>query len=81
MARMICTARSWRNTFFTWPAPRRRNLQTEAEMIKAIRETGRTPVQRDTFYQPIKVWDSPPRQDANRRTGVSQVLESNLASA
>ncbi len=31
-------------------------LQTEAAMVKAIRETGRVPVQRDTFYQPIKVW-------------------------
>ncbi|HWD92753.1 MAG TPA: radical SAM protein [Verrucomicrobiae bacterium] len=30
-------------------------LQTEAEMVKAIREAGRTPVQRDTFYQPIRV--------------------------
>jgi aminodeoxyfutalosine synthase len=30
-------------------------LQTEAEMIKAIRETGRTPVQRNTFYEPIKL--------------------------
>jgi aminodeoxyfutalosine synthase len=35
-------------------------LQTEAEMIKAIRETGRIPVQRDTFYRPIKVWDNTP---------------------
>jgi aminodeoxyfutalosine synthase len=34
-------------------------LQTETEMIKAIRETGRTPVQRDTFYEPVKVWDEP----------------------
>src|SRR5271167_2289477 len=32
-------------------------LQTEMEMVKAIREAGRTPVQRDTFYQPIKVWE------------------------
>jgi aminodeoxyfutalosine synthase len=32
-------------------------LQTEAEMVKAIRETGRTPVQRDTFYQPIREWE------------------------
>jgi aminodeoxyfutalosine synthase len=32
-------------------------LQTEAEMIKAIRETGRTPVQRNTFYEPIEVRD------------------------
>jgi aminodeoxyfutalosine synthase len=30
-------------------------LQTEAEMIKAIRETGRVPVQRNTFYEPIRV--------------------------
>jgi len=34
-------------------------LQTEANMVKAIRETGRIPVQRDTFYQPIKVLDAP----------------------
>ncbi|HTA31344.1 MAG TPA: aminofutalosine synthase MqnE [Candidatus Cybelea sp.] len=55
-------------------------LQTVTEMIKAIRETGRTPVQRDTFYQPVKVWEGP-RQDEATTTGVSQVLESNLASA
>src|SRR5438477_10714912 len=30
-------------------------LQTEADMIKAIREAGRTPVQRNSFYEPIKV--------------------------
>ena len=34
-------------------------LQTEAEMVKAIREAGCTPVQRNTFYEPIKVWDTP----------------------
>src|SRR5208283_2395353 len=28
--------------------------QSEAEMIKAIREAGRIPVQRDTFYQPVR---------------------------
>jgi len=33
-------------------------LQTESEMLKAIREAGRTPVQRNTFYEPIKVWES-----------------------
>jgi aminodeoxyfutalosine synthase len=37
-------------------------LQTEAEMLKAIREAGRTPVQRNTFYQPVKVWDEPNQQ-------------------
>ena len=55
-------------------------LQTEAEMIKAIRETGRTPVQRDTFYQPVKAWDGPRKEDV-APTVDSQVLESNLASA
>lgn len=33
--------------------------RTEAELVKAIREAGFVPVQRDTFYQPIRVWDSP----------------------
>jgi aminodeoxyfutalosine synthase len=36
-----------------------RQLQPETEMIKAIRETGRIPVQRDTFYQRIKIWETP----------------------
>ena len=31
-------------------------LLTVAQMVKAIREAGLTPVQRDTFYQPIKIW-------------------------
>jgi aminodeoxyfutalosine synthase len=30
-------------------------LQTETNMIKAIREAGKIPVQRNTFYEPIKV--------------------------
>ncbi len=29
--------------------------QTEADMIRAIRETGRVPVQRDTNYQPVRI--------------------------
>jgi aminodeoxyfutalosine synthase len=32
--------------------------QTEADMIKAIREAGLTPVQRDTFYEPIKILEN-----------------------
>ena len=28
-------------------------LQTREDMVKAIREAGREPVQRDTFYQPV----------------------------
>jgi len=35
-------------------------LQTEADMVKAIREAGRTPVQRNTFYEPIRVLESAP---------------------
>lgn len=31
-------------------------LQTEADMVKAIREAGRTPVQRNSFYEPIREW-------------------------
>lgn len=31
--------------------------QTEAAMVRAIREAGKVPVQRNTFYEPIKVWD------------------------
>ena len=33
-------------------------LQTETDMVKAIREAGRVPVQRDTFYEPVKIWDA-----------------------
>jgi aminodeoxyfutalosine synthase len=58
-------------------------LQTEAEMLKVIREAGRTPVQRNTFYEPIKVWE--PLQTANGEaeppTSKSKMLEDNLATA
>ncbi len=30
--------------------------RTESEMVKAIREAGLEPVQRDTFYEPLRVW-------------------------
>ncbi|HTY88203.1 MAG TPA: CofH family radical SAM protein [Candidatus Acidoferrum sp.] len=57
-------------------------LQTEAEMLKAIREAGRVPVQRNTFYEPIKVWDaSPATPEAEPPPGKSKVLEDNLATA
>ena len=56
-------------------------LQTEAEMIKAIREAGCTPVQRNTFYQPIKVWDTPTPAAAEPNDQCSKVLENNLATA
>jgi aminodeoxyfutalosine synthase len=57
-------------------------LQTEAEMIRAIREVGRVPVQRNTFYEPIKVWDAAlAASEAEPATGRSKLLEDNLATA
>lgn len=56
--------------------------QTEAAMLKAIREAGRTPVQRNSFYEPIKVWDGAAAATAAEdASGKSKVLEENLATA
>jgi aminodeoxyfutalosine synthase len=55
--------------------------QTEATLVKVIREAGRTPVQRNTFYEPIKVWDGPTHGDANPDGNRSKLLEDNLATA
>ncbi len=57
-------------------------LQTEMEMVKAIREAGRTPVQRNTFYEPIRVWNAAPTAtEAEPSSGISKMLEANLATA
>jgi aminodeoxyfutalosine synthase len=56
-------------------------LQTEADMIKAIREAGRTPVQRNTFYEPIKILKDTPAPGAAENEAHSKVLEDNLATA
>jgi aminodeoxyfutalosine synthase len=56
-------------------------LQTEAEMIKAIREAGRTPVQRNTFYEPIKILDNLSAPVATENPARSKMLEENLATA
>jgi aminodeoxyfutalosine synthase len=56
-------------------------LQTEQEMIKLIRETGRTPVQRNTFYEPLKEWDLPQTAAPETNGQKSIVLEKNLATA
>ncbi len=56
-------------------------LQTEAEMIKAIREAGRVPVQRDTFYEPIRVLDNIPAPQTTGPAAPSSMLEKNLATA
>jgi hypothetical protein len=49
--------------------------------MKAIREAGRTPVQRNTFYEPIKVWDTPMPTADEPNDQRSKVLENNLATA
>ena len=51
-------------------------------MIKAIREAGRTPVQRNTFYEPLKVLaDTAPAGEEKENPARSKVLEDNLATA
>ena len=56
-------------------------LQTEADMIKAIRETGLTPVQRNTFYEPIKILENTTAAEPTENPAHSKVLEDNLATA
>jgi len=56
-------------------------LQTEAEMVKAIREAGRIPVQRDTFYEPIRVIDGAIPTQVDGIPERTQLLENNLATA
>jgi aminodeoxyfutalosine synthase len=56
-------------------------LQTEAEMLKAIREAGRTPVQRNTFYEPVRIWDDAKVVEAAVNGARAPLLERNLATA
>lgn len=49
-------------------------LQTEAELVKAIREAGREPVQRDTFYGEVKK-----QADGFRGTTKPQILNGSEA--
>jgi aminodeoxyfutalosine synthase len=56
-------------------------LQTEAEMLKAIREAGRTPIQRNTFYEPMKVWEETKTSETSVNGERTLVLEKNLATA
>jgi aminodeoxyfutalosine synthase len=51
-------------------------MQAEQDLIKAIREAGRTPVQRNTFYEPIKVLaDATATNQADSPPGKSKVME------
>jgi aminodeoxyfutalosine synthase len=56
-------------------------LQTEGAMVKAIREAGRVPVQRNTFYEPVRVLDDGVADGAPPGTDKSRMLENNLATA
>jgi len=56
-------------------------LQTETDMIKAIREAGRVPVQRNTFYEPIKSLITPDPPTPEPPPERSKLLEDNLATA
>ena len=56
-------------------------LQTEAEMVKAIREAGRVPVQRNTFYEPLKDCGSVTQAVSGDGGPPSKLLEGNLATA
>jgi hypothetical protein len=57
-------------------------LQTKADMLKAIREAGGTPAQRNTFYAPIKVWDAAPTAaETEPPSGESKASEDHLARA
>ena len=62
------------------PSPQ---LQAEAQLVRAIRETGRTPVQRNPFYEPIKILADGNQPTANgegeNASQHSAVLEKNLA--
>ena len=53
-------------------------LQTETEMVKAIREAGRIPVQRNTFYETVRTWE-PEAAATAPFTGDSPVPDHNLA--
>ena len=53
--------------------------QTISEMVKAIREAGRVPVQRNTFYESIKEWTDP--ADSNGQSVPVKILQDNLATA
>ena len=56
-------------------------VQTEGAMLKAIREAGRIPVQRNTFYEVVRVFDQETGDVPAATDGISRVLENNLASA
>jgi aminodeoxyfutalosine synthase len=55
--------------------------QTEAVMVKALREAGRVPMQRNTFYEPVRIFDEGRPEEPASALPRSGLLEKNLASA
>jgi aminodeoxyfutalosine synthase len=55
--------------------------QTVSQMIQAIREAGRLPVQRNSFYQVVKRWEGPGPVAEAAAEGASEMLRQNLVSA
>src|SRR5688572_19495763 len=55
--------------------------QTEGAMVKAIREAGRVPVQRNTFYETVRILEEPTPEAPPGHGKVSPVLAGNLATA
>ena len=54
-------------------------LQTETDMVKAIREAGCTPVQRNTFYEPVRVLEDATNAPPEETERGSPLLEANPA--
>ena len=57
--------------------------QAEAALVKAIREAGKTPVQRNTFYEPVREWtaDTPDALTGPDDSVPPNLLDDNLATA
>jgi len=55
--------------------------QSETAMVKAIQETGLIPVQRNSFYEPLKVWEGTASGEPGKGKTNSDMLERNLATA
>ena len=54
--------------------------QAEAALVKAIREAGKTPVQRNTFYEPVREWTAK-TPEAPGDSAPPEILDDNLATA
>jgi aminodeoxyfutalosine synthase len=53
--------------------------QPELQLVRAIREAGLVPVQRNTIYEPIKVWDTTAVEAGDVTEALHSVLDANLA--